>query len=261
MEEAVVGPAGERKLLTSRKPVRILHEAFVLSTSLDITERKRIESELTRRAYYDELTGLPKANLIQERIDNLISQQGEHNRFALVLIDIDNFKHINDYYSHAIGDALLMKVAARIRSRIRASDLVARISGDEFALLVEPLDDSGQISGTVDALLQSLKQPFHIDGYEIFSSASIGVSVHPQHGESYETLRRNADSAMSKAKGGGKGSAAVFDRSTGLAITARMRLEQRLRLEFAIVGFAAHSSRRSISASDQAIRSVAPLVR
>ena len=91
VEEAVVGPAGERKLLTSRKPVRILHEAFVLSTSLDITERKRIESELTRRAYYDELTGLPKANLIQERIDNLISQQGDDNRFALVLIDIDNF--------------------------------------------------------------------------------------------------------------------------------------------------------------------------
>jgi cyclic di-GMP phosphodiesterase Gmr len=228
--EEKVGLNGERTLLTTHQAVRILDETLLLSTSLDITDRKRIESELARRAYFDELTGLPKGALIHEHVEALLERTGKDGRFALAFIDLDNFKHINDYYSHAVGDALLVKVASRIAGRIRPSDMLARISGDEFVLLIDPLDNSDQLQTMVDQLLDALKQPFHIEGFEVFTSASIGVSIHPEHGRSYEALRRNADSAMSRAKSAGKGSAATFDRNMGQAITARMELEQRLRL-------------------------------
>jgi cyclic di-GMP phosphodiesterase Gmr len=228
--EETVGPAGERTLLTSHKSVRIFDETLLLSASLDITDRKRVENELARRAYFDELTGLAKSTFIREHVEHVLQRKGKDGRFALAFIDLDNFKHINDYYSHAVGDALLVKVAARIAGRIRETDMLARISGDEFVLLVDPIESNDQLQAMVDQLLGALKQPFHIEGFEVFTSASIGVSAYPDHGHDYESLRRNADSAMSRAKRGGKGSAAVFDPAMGRAITARMELEQRLRL-------------------------------
>src|SRR5262249_22055609 len=118
-EERIAGPDGERTWLTARKPVRILDETMLLSTSLGITERKDIERELTRRAYFDDLTGLPNRMLMQEHIEEVLRQKGNGERFALAFIDLDNFKHINDYYSHASGDALLVKVASRIAGCIR----------------------------------------------------------------------------------------------------------------------------------------------
>ena len=120
--EETVGPDGERTLLTSHKSVRIFDEILLLSASLDITDRKQVESELARRAYFDELTGLPKSALIREHVEHVLQRKGKDGRFALAFIDLDNFKHINDYYSHAVGDALLANVAERIAraySRIR----------------------------------------------------------------------------------------------------------------------------------------------
>ncbi len=108
--------------------------------------------------------------------------------------------------------------------------MLARISGDEFVLLVDPIESDDQLQVIVDRLLEALKQPFYIEGFEVLTSASIGVSTYPQHGHNYEALRRSADSAMSRAKSAGKGSSALFDRNMGQAITARMELEQRLRL-------------------------------
>jgi cyclic di-GMP phosphodiesterase Gmr len=231
-EETIAGPAGPCTLLTSRKPVRVLDDSLMLSTSVDITERKQIESELLRRAYFDELTGLPNRSLIQERVEEVLAgKQGRENeRFALAFIDIDNFKHINDYYSHAIGDALLVKVAQRVGSHVRASDTLARISGDEFVLVLDPIESDEQLHGIVNELLQQLKQPFFIEGFEVFTSASIGVSIYPEHGRHYEALRRNADSAMYRVKSASKGGAAFFDAKVGQAVTARMEVEQRLRL-------------------------------
>jgi diguanylate cyclase (GGDEF)-like protein len=228
--EETVGPNGERTLLTSHKSVRIFDEILLLSASLDITERKQAENELARRAYFDELTGLAKGALIQEHVEDVLKRKGKDGRFALAFIDLDNFKHINDYYSHAVGDALLVKVAERIGARIRQSDMLARISGDEFVLLVEPIEGDDEVQALVDHLLDALKEPFYIEGFEVLTSASIGVSVCPDHGQDYAALRRNADSALSRAKSGSKGSAAVFDRNMGQAVTARMELEQRLRL-------------------------------
>ena len=182
-----------------------------------------------RRAYTDELTGLPNRAMIQRRVDQIL-EAGSAERFALAFIDLDNFKHINDYYNHAVGDALLVNVTRRIGDLVRQTDMLARISGDEFLLLVHPADNDANVRAIVDTLLEKLKRPFHVEGFEMFTSASIGVSIHPEHGRSYEELRRNADSAMYRAKSGAKGAAAFFDLALGRAMSARMELEQRLRL-------------------------------
>jgi len=150
--------------------------------------------------------------------------------FALAFIDLDNFKHINDYYNHAIGDALLVKVARRIADIVRETDMLARISGDEFLLFVHPVGGDEHILSIVENLLERLKQPFHVEGFEMFTSASIGVSIYPDHGRSYEELRRNADSPMYRAKSDAKGGAAFFDVALGQTMAARMEMEQRLRL-------------------------------
>jgi cyclic di-GMP phosphodiesterase Gmr len=229
-EERHPDASGERIWLTSHKPVRILERNLMMSSSLDISERKHLEDDLARRAYLDELTGLPNRILIEQRVDEVLAGKADQGRFAVAFIDIDNFKHINDYYSHAVGDAILRKVAERIHKRLRDTDMLARISGDEFLLLIDPVENDEHIDGLVSGLLADLKQPFHVESFEVFTSASFGVSFHPEHGTSYEALRRNADNAMYRAKNAAKGGAIYFDAAMGETITARMELEQRLRL-------------------------------
>ena len=229
-EDYISGPDGERILLKSCRPAKILDRDLVLSASIDFTERKQIETELSKRAYFDDLTGLPNRTLIQDHVEQLLVGTEEKQRFALAFIDIDNFKHINDYYTHAIGDALLVKVAQRIAAHIRPSDVVGRISGDEFLLVLEPVASDDDLGTVIDQILQELKEPFLIEGYEILTSASIGVSIYPDHGLNYEMLRRAADTAMYRIKGGTKGGAALFDSDMGRDMTVRMAQEQRLRL-------------------------------
>ncbi len=228
-EEHHADAQGERTWLTSHQAVHVHDRSFLMSTSNDITDRKRVESELARRAYFDGLTGLPNRMLMQQRVEELL-HRGDGTRFALAFIDLDNFKHINDYYSHAIGDALLVKVAERIVESLRDSDVLARISGDEFLLLVAPIEDDQRVHRVIEQVLAELKKPFHIEAFEIFTSASLGVSVYPEHGHDYEALRRNADNAMYRAKNGTKGEAIYFNVAMGQTVTARMELEQRLRL-------------------------------
>jgi diguanylate cyclase (GGDEF)-like protein/PAS domain S-box-containing protein len=229
-EDRYADGAGERIWLTSHKPVHILDRKLLMSSSLDISDRKHVEDELARRAFFDDLTGLPNRILIEQRVEQAIERDDGAARFAVTFIDLDNFKHINDYYSHAIGDALLRSVTERIARRLRPTDMLARISGDEFLLLIDPVVDNAQLRELVEHLLADLKQPFHIEAFEIFTSASLGVGLYPEHGRSYEALRRNADNAMYRSKHSTKGGVVYFDTSMGEAITARMELEQRLRL-------------------------------
>jgi diguanylate cyclase (GGDEF)-like protein len=229
-EDRVAGAGGERTLLKYCRPARIHDRAVLVTAAIDHTERKQAEVELSRRAYFDDLTGLPNRTLIQEHVEQLLTSAETSPRFALAFLDIDNFKHINDYYTHAIGDALLMKVAQRIATNVRPSDILSRISGDEFLLVVHPLARDEDLAELIDSLLAQLKEPFLIEGFEIFTSASIGLSVYPDHGRNYEMLRRAADTAMYRIKEGAKGGAALFDSDMGRAMTARMKQEQRLRL-------------------------------
>ena len=232
-EERVIAAAGatpQRTFLISRRPVRILDRPLLLSTAFDFSERKQAEIELSKRAYIDELTGLPNGALLAEQVRQLLVNTQGRCRFALAFLDLDNFKHINDYYTHAVGDALLLKVAQRISAHIRPTDFAGRISGDEFLLVFYPLDSDDELESLIDNLLKELKEPFLIDGYEILTSASIGVAVHPDHGVGYEELRRAADTAMYRAKEVAKGAAALFDTDMGRAMAMRMAQEQRLRL-------------------------------
>jgi diguanylate cyclase (GGDEF)-like protein len=224
------GAAPERTLLVCDRPAHILGRSVVLSTTLDFTARKQAELELSKRAYFDELTGLPNDALAQDHVRQLLERGRMAGRFALAFLDIDNFKHVNDYYTHAIGDALLIKIAQRIAPQLRATDLLARISGDEFLLVLHPIGGDDDLANFFDELLHQLKEPFLIDGYEILTSASIGISIYPDHGMNYETLRRAADTAMYRVKEESKGAAAVFDADMGRAMTMRMAREQRLRL-------------------------------
>jgi cyclic di-GMP phosphodiesterase Gmr len=238
LEETVNSGPAKQVFLTSHRPARIAERNLLLSSSADITEQKAFEDTLFRSAYYDELTGLPTRRVIEHRVNTLLSrggvqrnfQENVQGHFALAFLDVDNFKHINDYYGHAIGDALLVEVAKRLGMDLRESDILSRISGDEFMLLLNPIQSESEVAEYIHFILQRLKAPFFIDESEIFASTSIGVSLYPEHGKSYDALRQNADIAMYRVKNGSKGGAAFFDASMEREALARMKIEQSLRL-------------------------------
>jgi diguanylate cyclase (GGDEF)-like protein len=229
-DEAVVEEIGERMVEARARPVVAEQETYTLTTLADVTHHHTIQRDLIARAYIDALTGLPNRTMFEQSIEELVAEATPADRFALAFIDLDNFKHINDYYSHDAGDALLRKVADRIRGALRPSDMLARIGGDEFVLLLNPISDPDSTLSAVLDISERLKQPFFIDDHEIFASASIGLSLFPEHGTSYEVLRRQADNAMYRVKGGVKGGVSVFEETMSHAATARMAVEQRLRL-------------------------------
>jgi c-di-GMP phosphodiesterase Gmr len=230
VEESISGDQGKQVFLTAHRPVRIAGRELLVSSSADISEQKAVEDHLFRSAYYDELTDLPTRRVIEHRANSLLRRDPSHTRFALAFLDIDNFKHINDYYGHAIGDALLVEVSKRLGLDLRESDMLSRISGDEFLLLLDPVQSEHEVAEYIDFVLERLRAPFFIDGSEIFASTSIGVSLYPDHGTSYEVLRQNADIAMYRVKNDGKGAAAFFDAGMEREALARMRIEQSLRL-------------------------------
>jgi c-di-GMP phosphodiesterase Gmr len=229
-EECVTDGHVKQVFLTAHRPVRIAGRNLLLSSSADISEQKAFEDHLFHSAYFDELTGLPMRRVIEHRVNGLLQREEPHARFALAFLDIDNFKHINDYYGHPIGDALLVEVAKRLGLDFRESDMLSRISGDEFLLLLNPIQGEREVAEYIQFTLERLKAPFFIDGSEIFASTSIGVSLYPEHGRSYEMLRQNADIALYRVKNDGKGTAAFFDAGMEREAFARMKVEQSLRL-------------------------------
>ncbi len=223
-----VDDRSRRPIDTARHVVEVDGERFDVLTLTDATERNRVEDELAKRAFFDDLTGLPKTNLMQQTVNAMIAEGALP--FALSFIDVDNFKFINDYYGHGVGDQLLIKIARRITENSRATDLLARVGGDEFVLLTAPLAAATEVGPEIERLSSRFREPFFIDGFEIFASASIGVSLYPAHGQTYEVLRANADSAMYRVKELAKGGIQLFDANLSEAATARMEVEQRLRL-------------------------------
>ena len=200
-----------------------------------VTERlEQSRAELSFRANHDDLTELPNRTFIRETVnDALASCQGDQ-KIALAFVDVDDFKRVNDLYSHSVGDRVLKEIAARIRSVIRHDDVAGRISGDEFVVLFRGYRSLDDIRGTADRLVHALHGPFVIDGFDLGVSATLGVAFYPDHGTSYDDLRRAADIAMYTAKDVAKGSVCYFTDAMGSAALAQMRLEEQLRQ--AIVG-------------------------
>lgn len=228
-EEFVGHDTGRRIFLAAHRPVRIANQMLLLSSATDVSRQKASEEALFRRAYYDELTGLPTRKVIEKHINDIIEHDQTDN-FAVAFLDIDNFKHINDYYGHAVGDALLVEFSKRLTLDLRESDMLSRISGDEFLLLLDPVRSETEVAEFIDFIVQRMRAPFYIDGSEIFASASIGVSLYPAHGRRFEVLCQNADIAMYRIKNETKGAAVLFDEGMEREALARMETEQALRL-------------------------------
>jgi cyclic di-GMP phosphodiesterase Gmr len=195
-----------------------------------LTDELRAAQEmLAHRANYDVLTGLPNRAFLEDHVARALRDAADSHRLALAFIDLDGFKQVNDLYGHGVGDGLLTAVAERIRGQIRDTDMLARISGDEFVLLVNPVGDPAMLHAIIERLVRGLKESFSIDGVRLMLSASVGVAVYPDDGADYGELRRNADMAMYSAKTTIKGSAVYFDADLGRAASARTELEQVLR--------------------------------
>ena len=199
-----------------------------------LTERlQQSQSQLTHRANHDALTELPNRAYMQELVRNALASCSADQRIALAFVDVDDFKRVNDLYSHSVGDSLLKSIAGRIRDCIPKGDVVGRISGDEFVVLFRTPGDCEELEQAAKRLLHALKSPFLIDEIELASSATIGIALYPDHGRSYDELRRAADIAMYTGKAAAKGSVSYFTDEIGRAATEHMRLEPRLRTAIA----------------------------
>jgi diguanylate cyclase (GGDEF)-like protein len=221
---------GDRKIRVEPMSLSLLGAACEVRLSRDVTEQRELEDSLFKRAYLDTLTGLPNRSLVEQSCAALIQTGGTQQVFALAFFDLDGFKNINDYYGHRVGDALLLKIAQRLSTALGPTDMLARVGGDEFVLLLSPVSSMEDLAARVDHLLVRLKEPFFIEGHEIFSSASIGVGLFPADGTTYEELCSKADRAMYRTKGGAKGTVQFFNSTLNHAATERGKTEQRLRL-------------------------------
>jgi diguanylate cyclase (GGDEF)-like protein/PAS domain S-box-containing protein len=177
-----------------------------LSVQQDISEKKRLEEEIHYLAYHDPLTHLPNRMLFRDRVQQAIAQaQRTHAKLAVMFIDLDGFKAVNDMHGHNNGDCLLESVAERIRLCVRSGDTVARLGGDEFTVLLRDVKDMESIEGVAQKLLDIAVQPYALDSETPATvSFSVGISVYPEDGESFDALLSRADQAMYKAKQGGK---------------------------------------------------------
>jgi len=171
----------------------------------DITERKVLENNLQRMAHHDELTKLPNRSLFFDRLERALADARRHgNEFALLFVDLDGFKAVNDAHGHQTGDQLLQEVARRMEQCVRASDTVARMGGDEFAVILGDVDEAENATRVAQKIIASLSAPLVLEGKDCHVGASIGISLFPQDGESSEGLLTKADSAMYCAKNKGK---------------------------------------------------------
>jgi diguanylate cyclase (GGDEF)-like protein/PAS domain S-box-containing protein len=239
---SALGMGNSRNLVGRRKdgsevPVDIALSTFhsqsgtqVTAFIRDVTEQRRIEAELRHQSSHDALTGLPNRTLFQDRLAQAMQQARRHEKLAaVVLLDLDNFKAINDGWGHNYGDQLLAEVARRLKETLRAEDTVARLGGDEFALLLPDLGLLEHVGQVVNKVLQAFSAPFRIGEYDVYSGLSMGVTVFPLDGEDVTTLLRNADVAMYRAKAEGRGCARFFTRDLNSIMQDTLMLQTYLK--------------------------------
>jgi diguanylate cyclase len=197
-------------------------------------EKREFEALLKHQATNDELTGLPNRRLLADRLSHALAVAERYGeKVALLYIDLDGFKLVNDSLGHSVGDELLVNVAARLNARVRKSDTLARLGGDEFAVVLAGPDLENQAGKIAAAVLQSLEPAFNIGEHEITIGASIGVSFYPDHGDNAALLLQNADSAMYRAKREGKNRIRYFSEDIGASVRERLGLENQLRAALA----------------------------
>jgi len=199
-------------------------------TVQDITERRNYQAQLEHQANFDQLTGLPNRNLLNDRLDQAIFQAQRHSYYlALVFIDLDNFKFINDSLGHVAGDALLVEVAQRLRRCLRTADTVARHGGDEFVLVLNDHYQIASIISLLERVLQEVSQPVQLMGRDWQVGASMGIALYPSDGEDKQTLLKHADVAMYAAKAQGRNNFQFFTQEMNRISDERLQLEAAMR--------------------------------
>ena len=205
----------------------------VVLNTRDVSERKGLEQQLAHQAFHDALTRLPNRALFMDRLEHaLVRAERHHQHVAVLFLDLDNFKFVNDSLGHAAGDDLLIEVAQRLRQCVRPHDTLARLGGDEFTILLEAVHDEYVAESMAQRIWNALQTPFTIDGQVVFTSASIGIALSTAACCGADALLRAADIAMYRAKVGGKAHAMVFDES--MTADARQRLALETDLQHAL---------------------------
>ena len=230
-------PFGRRLVEGRVQPLdyKLKGKQAVIFLARDITERKVKEDEIAWLAFYDPLTGLPNRRLLQDRLHQaMASSKRSRQRGALLFIDLDNFKTLNDTLGHDKGDILLQQVASRLAECVRECDTVARLGGDEFVVMLEELSHNEEMAAAQgkmlgEKILLKLRHPYLIAGYEHNSSASIGITLFNAHQESSDELMKRADIAMYQAKSAGRNTLRFFDNKMQAVVTSRAELENDLR--------------------------------
>jgi diguanylate cyclase (GGDEF)-like protein/PAS domain S-box-containing protein len=197
----------------------------------DITRRKRTEEQILHDALHDALTGLPNRNLFLDRLGQAVARRRRHDdyHFAVLFLDLDRFKVVNDSLGHLAGDRLLVELARRLLACLRSEDTVARLGGDEFAILLDEIEDVRSATRVAERIQEELRQPCSLDGHEVFSTMSIGITLDDPRDRRPEELLRDADTAMYRAKAQGRDRHEIFDDAMHAKAVAALKLEADLR--------------------------------
>jgi diguanylate cyclase (GGDEF)-like protein/PAS domain S-box-containing protein len=232
-----------RRYITSKR-IGIRNQAdelrYIINVIDDVTERRQAHEKIAHLAHYDALTDLPNRVLFRERIEAELQRAAQGKPFALLYIDIDEFKGINDTLGHHIGDELLKTVACRIRACVKDDDMVARLGGDEFAVIKTDIASAAEVEDFVAPLYEAIRRPFQCLGHQLLTNASIGIALAPRDGTELDQLIKNADLAMYAAKSGGRRTYRFFEAAMGESAKARLTMEQDLRQALASGGFDIH---------------------
>ncbi|MBR0707717.1 bifunctional diguanylate cyclase/phosphodiesterase [Bradyrhizobium liaoningense] len=213
---------------------------YLISVVEDVTERRRAHEKIAHMAHYDALTDLPNRTLFREQIERELAKAAGGEQFALLYIDVDEFKGINDSLGHHVGDELLKAIATRLRGCLKKGDLIARLGGDEFAVIQTGIRSSADVLSFVTRIYEAIRQPYHCLGHQLSTDASIGIALAPQDGSDLDQLIKNADLAMYGAKAEGRRTHRFFEPEMDASAKARLTMEQDLRQALVNGGFEIH---------------------
>ncbi|MCP4043151.1 MAG: diguanylate cyclase, partial [Gammaproteobacteria bacterium] len=206
----------------------VMHYVSIIS---DITAIKEYQAQLEQLAHHDPLTKLPNRLLFNDRLEHALERAyREKHWIGVMFLDLDNFKPINDGLGHPVGDKVLKSVAERLTAKVREDDTVARIAGDEFAIILEEISDSQGVAQVAGKILSAFEAPFQIEGQELHVTITIGISLYPEDGKDVTTLIKNADSAMYRAKEKGKNRYCYYTQDLTETALERLQLENDLRV-------------------------------